>query len=125
VIINILANAAAWLHRERHARAGVALRYNRIAVAGVIALYGTRGRTDADQLQLGELVVGAVIDDWILRAEDFIIAGSFVPPVARDTITEIATNKVWEVLELPGEPVWRYSDQYRNAVRVHVKELSQ
>lgn len=125
MIINILADAAAWLHRERHARAGVALHYQRIAGVSVIAIFGTRGRTDADQLQLGELVVGSVIDDWILRAEDFIVAAAFMAPVARDTITEIATGKRWEVLELPGEPVWRYSDQYRNAIRVHVKELSE
>jgi hypothetical protein len=112
-----------WLHQQRHEKMSVAVSYQRIAGGSALSLQGTRGRTDNDQGQVGELVTAAVVDDWLFRADDFITGGTFVPPAKRDTVTETATGKVWEVVELPSEPVWRYSEQYRNAIRVHVKEL--
>lgn len=61
-----------------------------------------------------------------LLSEDFIIApallvldGTTVLPEPGDRITD--GGVVYEVMAIPGEPHWRYTDQYRHQVRIHTK----
>ena len=97
----------------------VAVTYTRAIGGAELEINATIGRTDAVNLQESELVSSGGIRDYLFRAEDFIVSSAFVAPRRLDTVTE-ADGTVWEVVEVPGEPVWRYSDQYKNAIRVHV-----
>lgn len=118
---NVLANAAAWLHTQRQANMAADVTYTRLGGSSV-ALKATIGRTDAELLAESELVSSAGIRDFIFRTADFISAGEFIPPGRLDLIEESDGAK-WQVVELSGEPVWRFSDEYRNAIRVHVSQL--
>ena len=117
---NLLANAATWLHGLRHASLAETITYQRISGGTALSIQGTKGRTAGELLVESEWSGSAGVMDWILRTTDFgPDKGSFRPPALRDTITE-ADGTVWDVVEIPGEPVWRYSDTFRNAIRVHV-----
>ena len=91
--------------------------YTRLGEAGV-TIKATIGNTAAEKLAESELVTSAGVRDYLFRTIDFLVAGVFTPPARLDTVTE-ADGATWEVVEVAGEPVWRYSDEYRNAIRVH------
>lgn len=116
---NLLANAMTWLHAERQAKLAESVSYQRIAGGAALSIQGTRGRTAGEKLIESEWSGSAGVMDWIFRAEDFIVSDEFTPPALRDTVTE-SDGTIWDVVEIPGEPVWRYSDTFRNAIRVHV-----
>ena len=114
---NFLASAATWLHGQRHSNMSSSVTYTRFGGAPQ-TMAATIGRTDAERLGESELVTTAGVRDYIFRTIDFLVDGVFVPPDRMDSIAE-ADGATWEVVEVAGEPVWRYSDEYRNAIRVH------
>ena len=79
----------------------------------------------------------AVVGRTVFRAEDeygmtvrtesrdFIVTAGQMPeePLKGDSVVWEGT--VYEVLAPDGEPVWRWSDAYRNARRIHTKEAGE
>ena len=114
---DILANAASWLHGRRHATMSSDVVYQRAAGGSALPIKATRGREIGDQLVDNELTSNANQTDWICRKVDFVVSGQFVQPVRLDTVT--VGGQVWEVAEIAGEPCWRYSDEFENAIRIH------
>lgn len=116
---NVLKRAAEWLHTRRHDHMTITVTYTRHGQQQGSTLKATVGRTGADQLIESNLVTSAGIRDYIFRTVDFLNqSGVLVPPKPLDTISEGA-GAVWQVVEISGEPAWRYSDEYRTAIRVH------
>lgn len=117
--MNVLRSAAAWLDRQRHERLSEAVTYQRSG-ASAFSVNATIGRTGSDQLTEGELVAGVKVRDYIFRAVDLRVSGTFVPPRRGDLVTD-ADGQVWEVVEIGGEECWRWSTEYKDSVRVHVR----
>lgn len=115
--MNQLSNGARWMHARRHEALSSSVLYTR-ASGNQKVIRATIGRTGADQLAESELITSGGIRDYLFRTCDFFINGVFVPPAPRDVIKE-CDLQIWDVAEIGGEPCWRYSDEYRNAIRVH------
>lgn len=117
--MNKLRVGAAWLDRKRHEELSEAVTYQRSSGSG-FAINATIGRTGSDQLTEGEMVAGIKVRDYIFRAVDLRVAGTFVAPRRGDLVTD-ADGQVWEVVEIGGEECWRWSTEYKDSVRVHVR----
>jgi hypothetical protein len=115
---NVLARAARWLHKKRDEFLVIQVAYRRGGVGQVRALRATIGQTGADQLVEGYFVTSEGIKDYLFNTSDFIVGDVFQPPQLLDTITE-PDGQAWQVVEIGGEPCWRFSDEYENAIRVH------
>jgi hypothetical protein len=60
--------------------------------------------------------------DYLFPAAALVIAGAPAVPQKGDRVTEGALT--FEVMAVGDEPVWRYSDQTRRFIRVHVKRVA-
>lgn len=116
--MDLLAAAAEWLHGQRAEYLTTTVGYRRQGSATVASFEATIGQTDAKNLPASEFVTSAGIRDYLFRTADFVSGSDLEPPAKRDQIIE-PDGTVYEVAELPGEPAWRFSDQHRNAIRVH------
>lgn len=114
---DLLKNAAQWLHERRHAKLASDVVYQRAAGGSPLTIKATRGREIGDQVVEAELTANSNQTDWIVRKSDLLVVGVFVEPKRLDTVT--VDSQVWEVAEIAGEPCWRYSDEFENAVRIH------
>lgn len=61
--------------------------------------------------------------DYLIGTTDLVIGGVPVLPKAGDQVRETEDRKVfvYEVLAPGNEPCWRYSDLYRETLRIHTK----
>lgn len=61
--------------------------------------------------------------DYLVLAGDLILGGAPVLPKAGDRVRETDGGKVfvYEVMAPGNEPAWRYSDPYRQTLRIHTK----
>lgn len=116
--MDLLAAAAEWLHGQRVEYLTTTVGYRRQGSATVLNLDATIGRTDAKLLRASEMTTSAGIRDYLFATSDFVSGSDLVPPAKRDQIIE-PDGTTYEVAELPGEPAWRFSDEHRNAIRVH------
>ena len=79
----------------------------------------TLGKTDYEKLDQYGLPVGATATDFLVSATDF--TGTFGEPQVGDRI--VFAGAVFEVLELPGQGCWRWSDGFGNTMRIHTKRI--
>jgi hypothetical protein len=65
--------------------------------------------------------------DFLIAADDLILAGQKTLPRRGDQIRETAAGKilVYEVLAPGSEPEWRWSDPHRRLLRIHTKQISE
>lgn len=89
-----------------------------------VTLTAGRGRSSFDVVQ-GDVLTRIESRDFLVAAADLQLAGVVQTlPERGDTITETdadGTELKYELLERQGEPVWRYSDEYRLQIRIHTK----
>jgi len=57
--------------------------------------------------------------DYLISSSDLVIKGAVTLPQKGDEIIE--DGFVYEVMAPVNEPEWRYSDKYRNTLRIHTK----
>ena len=64
--------------------------------------------------------------DYLVLAADLILDNEVVLPMAGDRIQEVQGDRVYIYgVMAPGEePPWRYSDPYRQTLRIHTKLVS-
>jgi len=64
--------------------------------------------------------------DFLIAAEDYDFTDGQVEPQRGDQValTEDDGDHTYELLDLPGEPSWRWSDPYRQRVRLHTREVA-
>lgn len=120
---DLLQRASAWLEdqRTKHMTQSVVYRRGTDTVA-VLATIGTT----VFQIDDG---AGGVLRiesrDYLISAADLILSGGPVLPQRGDRIEESVDSEVfvYEVIRPGDEPCWRWSDAYRQTVRVHTKQV--
>jgi hypothetical protein len=83
----------------------------------------TVGRTEFETVDEHGLVVRTESRDFLVLADHLVLDGERALPKPGDRISEPSGNLefVYEVMAPAGEPVYRYSDPYRKALRIHTK----
>ena len=61
--------------------------------------------------------------DYVMPAQNLVLAGAEVLPERGDRITETTGDKLYhyEVMAPGTDPCWRWSDPYRKTLRIHTK----
>lgn len=121
---DLLKSGAAWLEAQRAAKLATSVTYRRGGIGSGFAVAGTIGRTEADQVIDATSITSAGIRDWIMSYTAFEVSSTFVPPAIGDTIEE-ADGALWKVVEIGGEPCWRYSSPHKNSIRIHVVKIGE
>jgi hypothetical protein len=110
---DLLAQGAAWLEQQRTRHLTTTVTYVRNDVQ--IAVPATIGRTkyEADD---GHVVQVEYTDrDYLILTADLVLGGQVSEPQRGDLILE--GTREFEVLD------WRYSDPYRNTLRITTKHV--
>ena len=120
LVSNILKAGTQWLSDMRIKHMSEAITYKRSS--STVTVMGTPGKTDYDVADESGLRVGSQVTDFLIIAADLILGGTATTPQHGDQI--IFSGSVYEVLNLPGDGCWRYSDPYKIALRIHTKQVS-
>ncbi len=117
----LLETGSAWLEAQRKKFATRAVTYRRGMDAVVVQ--ATIGRTLFEQDDGYGLIVRNQTRDYLIDSDDLILAGVSTLPARGDLIEEIDGLKkyTYEVMPLGSEQHWRYSDPYRQTLRIHTK----
>jgi len=122
-VTDLLAKGAAWLENQRHQHLTRTITYVRAAES--VEISATIGRTEFEQADEYGAVRRTEARDYLVRTADLVIAGEQVLPKAGDRIREsdASVTFIYEVMAPGGEPPWRYSDPYRQTLRIHTKYI--
>lgn len=121
---DMLEQGASWLDDQRHQHMTRSVSYAR--GSSTIELLATIGRTEFEQADDFGIVHKVESRDYLIRTTDLLLDGQATLPKRGDQIREIdsATTSIYEVLSPGNEPVFRYSDPYRKALRIHTKHIA-
>jgi hypothetical protein len=122
----MLAQAASWLSGVRKANMTTVVMYTRPgAPAASVPVSATIGATTFQIENEYSVLVQFTSRDFLITAADLVLGGAVVQPKAGDCITESAASGtiVYQVLAPGKEPCWRWSDPYRNTIRIHTKQV--
>lgn len=120
-MIDLLEQSSAWLEDQRHTFRTRDVTYRRGGESMV--LRATIGRTQFTREDPHGVVLETEMRDYLFRSEDLVLASAATVPERGDRIED--QGFTYEVLPLGSEPPWRYSDPYRNTIRVHTKQIDQ
>jgi hypothetical protein len=126
--VDVLQNGAEWLNESRHACATKAVTYWCTSQERPIELLATIGRSEFAILDNAGIERHVETRDYIIRAADLQLDGTPVVPTRGDYIMESfgeAGNCTYSVLSPGDAPCWRYSDPYRQMMRIHTKLTSE
>lgn len=121
---DLLKDASAWLEGRRHEHLTVPVTYTRGAAS--VKLLATVGRTVFELRDDYGGVEKTQARDYLVRAEDLVLDGALALPERGDEVREAegAQVFVYEVMAPGKEPHWRYSDPYRQTLRIHTKHVA-
>ena len=115
--MDLMRNALAWLEEQRGQFLTVPVSYWRGDF--VVSLPASIGKTVfkvADDYGRFQYIESR---DYLINTASLIINGERVLPESGDEIVE--DNLIYEVMAPNNEPEWRYSDSYRQTLRIHTK----
>jgi len=120
----MLEQGASWLDDQRHQHMTRSVSYAR--GASTVEVQATIGRTEFEQADEFGIVTKTESRDYLIRTADLVLDGQPTLPKRGDQIRETdgSTTFVFEVLSPGDEPVFRYSDPYRKALRIHTKHIA-
>jgi len=123
-VADLLEQGASWLDDQRHAHLTRTVVYVRGAES--VEVQATVGRTVFEQADEYGVVHKTESRDYLIRAAELVLGEVVVTPKRGDQVRETdgANTFVYEVLSPGDEPVFRYSDPYRKALRVHTKHTA-
>ena len=114
---DILKNALSWLESQRKKHLSSLVIYRRgDCIAKVPA---TIGKTIFRIEDGYGRIVHYESRDYLISSADLMINGIIITPHKGDEI--IDENFIYEVMAPANEPEWRYSDSFRNTLRIHTK----
>lgn len=118
---DLLANAATWLAQQRTKHLTQQVVYRR--ETNSVTVPATIGKTEFEVDDEFGVVQRIESRDFLILASDFVLDGNLTLPERGDVIEEQAGNQTlqYEVTAPGKEPCWRYSDLYRQTLRVHTK----
>ena len=121
---DMLEQGASWLDDQRHQHMTRTVSYARGATT--VEVQATIGRTVFEQADEYGVVTKAESRDYLIRTADLVLDGQVTLPQRGDQIRETdgGTTFVYEVLSPGDEPIFRYSDPYRKALRIHTKYIA-
>lgn len=120
---DLLANGAAWLEQQRAEHLASNVTYRR--AQSVLVVAATVGKT-AFEIDDGQGVIQRIESrDFLVLAADLILDATVTLPQRGDVIEEPAgaVTLLYEVMAPGNEPCWRYSDPYRQSLRIHTKQV--
>jgi hypothetical protein len=114
---DLLAQASAWLETQRTQHCASVIAYQRGSES--IQLSASVGRTVFETHDEAGSVLRTESRDYLILAGDLTLG----LPKPGDRIREAQGQQVlvYEVTQFGSEPCWRYSDPYRQTLRVHTK----
>ncbi len=125
---DLIQKGLAWLDDQRHAHMTQTVLYVRDTenASYVVELLATIGRTEFEQVDEFGIVHKLQSRDLLIRAADLVLNSELTLPKAGDRVRETVGTQtfVYEVMAPGGDPPWRYSDPYRQTLRVHTKHVS-
>jgi hypothetical protein len=122
--MHLLEWGQSWLNNQLQQFASREVVYQR--EASTLTVQATVGRT---LLKLDDGYGGVLLQwtdrDFLIRAEDLVIAGETILPQRGDRVHEVQSGVTYtyEVLAPGKEPVWKWSDLYRSLLRIHTKQI--
>ncbi len=123
---DLLEIAEQWLAEKLRAHASRPVVYRR--ASDEVTVEAIVGRT---LLKLDDGYGGVRMEwtdrDFLIAADDLILAGQKTLPRRGDQIRETTGGKtlVYEVLAPGSEPEWRWSDPHRKLLRIHTKQIGE
>lgn len=120
---NFLEDGSAWLEGQRHTHLASPIIYRRGSDA--VPLMATIGRTVFRIDNAYGIPERIESRDFLIRAQDLVFGAVKVLPQRGDQIDEIRddTTYTYEVMAPGKEPHWRWSDSFRQTIRVHTKQI--
>ena len=118
---DLLEQAANWLGGMRKQFLSRQVTYCR--GSDCVMLAATIGKSDFERTDAYGVVQTDQSRDFLVAAVDMVLGGATVTPQPGDRIKEVAGGRVlaYEVMAPGGEDCWRYSDPFRQTVRIHTK----
>lgn len=114
---DLLRQGSQWLEQMRAAHCSSAVTYRRVGRPDV-SVNATFGKTDYEVTDESGFTTGANVWDFLITASDL----SGFEPIPGDVI--VADGRRFEVLALGSDVKgWRWSDPYRQAYRIHTKDI--
>ena len=115
--MSMLQQGLAWLESQRKSHLTVPVIYRRGGdSAEVPATIGKTVFKVADDYGRFQYIESR---DYLISAADLVLNETQILPEPGDEIVE--EGFVYEVMAPNNEPEWRYSDSYRNTLRIHTK----
>ncbi len=120
---DLLERGTTWLEDQRTRHLSRTVTYLRGGDSVDVA--ATLGRTVFEQADEYGIVHRTEARDFLVLTADLVLSGTAVLPKTGDHIREPAGDQIfiYEVMAPGGEPPWRYSDSYRQALRIHTKHV--
>jgi len=124
MMADLLQQGAAFLDDQRHAHLTRTVTYER--GASTVDLAATVGRTVYEQADESGFIRKIESRDFLVRRTDLVLDGSAALPRAGDRVRETDgfETQIFEVMAPGGEPPFRFSDPYRNTLRIHTKHVA-
>jgi len=121
---DLLEWGSAWLDGQRKAHLSRPVVYERGAES--VQVQATIGRTVFEAADAYGVVERTESRDFLILAADLVLGSQEVLPERGDRIREAQGQKtyVYEVLAPGKEPPWRWSDDYRQTLRIHTKHVA-
>jgi len=114
---DILKKALSWLESQRKKHLTSLVIYRR--GGDFVAVPATIGKTIFRIEDNYGRIVHYESRDYLISSSDLIINGIIIMPQKGDEI--IDEGFIYEVMAPANEPEWRYSDTFRNTLRIHTK----
>lgn len=121
-MVDVLREASEWLEGERDKFLSEPVVYRR--GADTVTLNATRGRTIFEIDDGFGSVERWESRDFLISTKDLKINGVEVLPERGDKIEDQEETRlyIFELMAPPGEPFFRYSDLWRDTLRIHTKQ---
>lgn len=121
---NLFENAATWLAGQLKTHAAVDVVY--VRGNDSVLVKATIGKTDFEVDDGSGVILRVQSRDFLIQAADLQFGGGAVLPVAGDRIRETQGSQtfVYEVTAPGAEPHYRFSDPFRNLLRIHSKHVA-
>lgn len=121
---DLLEKGSTWLEDQRTRHLTRLVAYHRGADS--VEIKATIGRTVFEQADDFGVIQKTESRDFLVLAADLVLNGERVLPKAGDRVREVQGDQVliYEVMAPGTEPPFRYSDAYRQTLRIHTKHVA-
>jgi len=121
---DLLEKGSTWLEDQRTRHLTRLVTYQR--GTNSVEVKATFGRTIFEEADDFGVIQKTESRDFLVLAADLVLNGERVLPKAGDRIREVQGDQgfVYEVMAPGTEPPFRYSDAYRQTVRIHTKHVA-